>query len=97
MTDKWVMPAEWQPHERTWMAWPQADYTLGETPHDASAAYTAWANVANAIVEFEPVTMLVGAQYESIARAYLNPKVRILLAELNDGWMRDIEIGRAHV
>ena len=90
MTDKWVMPAEWQPHERTWMAWPQADYTLGETHQDAAAAYTAWANVANAIVEFEPVTMLVGAQYESIAREYLSPKVSILLTDLNDGWMRDI-------
>lgn len=83
----WTMPAEWQPHERTWMAWPTADYTLEP---DATEAYQAWANVANAIVEFEPVTMLVGAEALSAAKEYLSPKVETLIAELNDGWARDI-------
>ena len=82
----WVMPAEWQPHERTWMAWPTADYTLEP---DATEAHTAWANVANAIVDFEPVTMLVGASDIETAQRYLDPRVEILEAELNDGWARD--------
>lgn len=81
------MPAEWEPHERTWMAWPTADYTLEP---DASEAHQAWSNVANAIVEFEPVTMLVGAGDLATARKYLSPKVDTLIAELNDGWARDI-------
>lgn len=90
MSSEWKMPAEWAPHERTWMAWPQAPYTLGDTKAEAAEAYTAWSNVANAIINFEPVTMLVGAEYEDIAREYLDTRVELLVAELNDGWMRDI-------
>ena len=90
MSSEWKMPAEWAPHERTWMAWPQAPYTLGETEAEAVEAYTAWSNVANAIINFEPVTMLVGAEYQDIAREYLDTRVELLVAELNDGWMRDI-------
>ena len=34
----WRMPAEWAPHERTWMAWPSAGYTLGDTEEEADEA-----------------------------------------------------------
>ena len=81
------MPAEWQPHERTWMAWPTADYTLEP---EAEEAYRAWSNVANAIVNFEPVTMLVEAKDAAVAKTYLDPRVELLETELNDGWARDI-------
>ena len=82
----WVMPAEWAPHERTWMAWPSADYTLEP---EETEAYEAWSNVANAIVNFEPVTMLVKHENIETAKYYLDPRVEILEAELNDGWARD--------
>ncbi len=83
----WRMPAEWEPHERTWMAWPSADYTLEPI---ADEAYSAWSNVANAIVYFEPVTMLVNAQDLELAKTYLDDRVELLVTELNDGWARDI-------
>ncbi len=83
----WRMPAEWEPHERTWMAWPSADYTLEPI---ADEAYSAWSNVANAIVNFEPVTMLVNAQDLELAKTYLDDRVELLVTELNDGWARDI-------
>ncbi|MEY4000707.1 MAG: hypothetical protein RLZZ626_1062, partial [Actinomycetota bacterium] len=51
------MPPEWAAHERTWMAWPTAGYTLGDDPAEHRAARGAWAAVANAIVDFEPVSM----------------------------------------
>ncbi len=86
---KWQMPAEWQKHERTWMAWPQADYTLGDDEASTIEAYTAWSNVANAIVQFEPVTMLVGEEFLETAKAYLDARVELLVADLNDGWVRD--------
>ncbi|MEN9714129.1 MAG: hypothetical protein RLZZ164_793 [Actinomycetota bacterium] len=84
------MPAEWVEHERTWMAWPSAGYTLGETEADAKAAYTVWSNVANAVVNFESVTMLANARDVETARRYLDPRIEIVEFELNDGWMRDI-------
>ena len=49
MEANWKMPAEWAHHERTWMAWPSAGYTLGETEADHQEARLAWAAVANAI------------------------------------------------
>ena len=84
------MPAEWAPHERTWMAWPSSGYTLGETESDWHEARSTWAAVANAIIEFEPVTMLCEQDAIEIAREHLDSRVEIIAAELNDAWMRDI-------
>ena len=84
------MPAEWAPHERTWMAWPSSGYTLGETESDWHEARSTWAAVANAIIEFEPVTMLCEQDAIEIAREYLDSRVEIVAAPLNDAWMRDI-------
>ncbi len=84
------MPAEWQPHECTWMAWPSAGYTLGETEADHETARKTWANVANAIVRFEPVNMLVNPEDETLAASFLSPAVKLHLVELDDAWMRDI-------
>lgn len=84
------MPAEWAPHERTWMAWPSSGYTLGETESDWHEARSTWAAVANAIIEFEPVTMLCEQGAIEIARDFLDSRVEIIAAELNDAWMRDI-------
>lgn len=84
------MPAEWEIHERTWMAWPSNGYTLGETEIDADRARQTWANVANAIVRFEPVTMVVNPGDSDIAKTFLNLAVEIIELPLNDAWMRDI-------
>jgi agmatine deiminase len=84
------MPAEWEKHERTWMAWPSGSYTLGETDADADEARGCWASVANAVVRFEPVTVIVNPGDEAVARAWLDERVEILSAPLDDAWMRDI-------
>lgn len=83
------MPAEWEPHERTWMAWPSAGYTLGEADA-ADEARGAWAAVANAVVAYEPVTMVVDPDDVDTARGWLSDAVEILPAPLDDAWMRDI-------
>ncbi len=87
---QWFMPAEWEPHERTWMAWPSSGYTLGESETDWHEARSTWAKVANAIIEFEPVSMLCEPEAIEIAKTYLDPKVEVIAAPLNDAWMRDI-------
>jgi agmatine deiminase len=86
----WRMPAEWEPHERTWMAWPSAGYTLGEDAGAADEARGCWACVANAIARFEPVTVVVDPADVLTARAWLDEAVDILEAPLDDAWMRDI-------
>ncbi|MEY4502860.1 MAG: hypothetical protein RLZZ576_114 [Actinomycetota bacterium] len=85
----WVMPAEWQPHERTWMAWMEEDYSKESTPASTVEMHRAWASVANAIINFEPVSMLVSLEHEAEARAYLDPRVELVIAAIDDGWMRD--------
>jgi agmatine deiminase len=85
----WVMPAEWQPHERTWMAWMEEDYSKESTEESTIEMHRAWASVANTIVNFEPVSMLVSLEHEAEARAYLDPRVELVIANIDDGWMRD--------
>lgn len=86
----WTMPHEAAPHERTWMAWPSNGYTLGATPADAHEARTTWAAVAHAVLGFEPVTMVVDPAAEQVARRYLSSDVELVIAPLDDAWMRDI-------
>ena len=86
----WFMPAEWVAHERTWMAWPSSGYTLGDTSQAWQEARETWAAVANAIIEFEPVSMLCESKDFDIAKSFLDPRVELLEAELDDAWMRDI-------
>lgn len=86
----WTMPSETAPHERTWLAWPSQGYTLGDTAEEVEKARRTWAAVANAVVEFEPVRMVVVPDDEAVARRYLNPDVELVPAALDDAWMRDI-------
>ena len=85
----WVMPAEWQRHERTWMAWMEEDYSTNASAESSELMHEAWAKVANTIVNFEPVTMLVSQAHEGEARSFLDPRVELLITDIDDGWMRD--------
>ncbi len=85
--DGFRMPAEWEPHSQTWMAWPERpdNWRLGGKP--AQAAFT---TVAKAIAQFEPVTVCVSAgQYEN-ARARLDDSnIRLVEITTDDAWVRD--------
>ena len=85
----WRMPAETEPHARTWMAWPSSGYTLGDTQAEADEARRAWADVAQAVARFEPVAMLVAPEAAAVARDYLGADADLHLAPLDDAWMRD--------
>lgn len=85
----WLMPAESEPHERTWMAWPSGGYTLGDTRASAEEAWTAWAAVANAVAEHEPLTMLATPATLDEARRRLAASVTLLPCALDDAWYRD--------
>ncbi len=81
------MPAEWEPHERCWMAWPSRPEIWDD---NLAATQRAYANVANAISEFEPVTMLVLPADVENARKLCSDKVFALRADLDDSWTRDM-------
>ena len=86
---KLTMPAEWEKHERTWMSFPPNNYLLGESEQEAELTRTTWANVANAIAKYEPVTVLATSDQIELARNYLHQSIEIVEAELNDAWLRD--------
>src|SRR3712207_4239302 len=87
----WRMPAESEPHERVWMAFPTGNSYVADSSEAADRARTAWARVAHTVAEFEPVTMVVDPAETEAARAYLDEdKVEIVEAPLDDSWMRDI-------
>jgi agmatine deiminase len=81
-----AMPAEWEPHARCWMAWPCRLSLWGDRYEAACQAYAA---VARAIAEFEPVTMLAPEPLAPVARLQLGRRVEVLAAEIDDSWTRD--------
>ncbi|GAA1635736.1 agmatine deiminase family protein [Georgenia ruanii] len=84
------MPAEWEPHTRTWMAFPTANATFGpDGSATLAAARRAWAAVATAVVGHEPVTMVVAPGDGQAAAAVLPPGVETVELALDDAWMRD--------
>ncbi|MFC5788532.1 agmatine deiminase family protein [Agromyces tardus] len=85
----WRMPAETAPHERTWMAFPREGLTLGETDAEREAGYAAWADVANAIAPFEPLSMVVDPTETARARRMLSAEIELVEAPLDEFWMRD--------
>jgi agmatine deiminase len=84
------MPAEWEPHERTWMEFPPANETFGAPGTERLHGYRrAWANVSNTIAQFEPVTVVVNEGDEHAARNLLDPSIALHQTRINDAWFRD--------
>lgn len=87
----WTMPAETALQDRVWMAFPApGTSSLGEDPEQRRTVRDAWSQVANTVLEFQPVTMLVDPGEEAAAREVLDPGVDVVVAPLDDAWMRDI-------
>ncbi|MCF8528614.1 MAG: agmatine deiminase family protein [Aquiluna sp.] len=83
------MPAEWEKHSKTILAFPTAGYTLGDTEAEHEAARKTWASVANAASEFEPVTVVLNPGDEKIAKRYLSSAIELIDIPINDAWIRD--------
>ena len=86
----WMMPPEWAPQDRIWMAFPRVGYTLGDDSTSAEQCWASWSAVANAIIDFEPVTMVVDPSARAEAVARLDGRIDLVEAPLDDFWMRDI-------
>lgn len=84
--DGYRMPAEWEEHAGCWMLWPQRRDTWRDGGKPAQRAF---AEVAEKISRFEPVTMGVNRDQYQNARAMLSPQIRIVELSNNDAWIRD--------
>lgn len=80
-----VMPGEWVPHAACWMAWP-SEHVQWENLSQVEQAY---ADVANAIAEFEPVLMVADPSNAANARKLCGPGTEVIEMPLDDSWMRD--------
>ena len=80
------MPAEWERHERTLMAWPCRRELWGSQLGQAREDHAA---VVNAIAAFEPVTLVVRPSDAAEARAAVAGGVEMVEREIDDSWLRD--------
>ncbi|WP_441996506.1 agmatine deiminase family protein [Paenarthrobacter sp. TAF1] len=84
------MPAEWETHDRTWMAFPPANATFGAKGSPTlERARTAWATVAQTIARYEPVTVLADPGDLDAARTWLGGGITAIEVPLDDAWLRD--------
>ena len=84
--DGFRMPGEFEEHDGCYMIWPERpdNWRLGGKP-----AQKVFAEVANTIGKYEPMTMIVSkAQYEN-AKHWLNDYVRVVEMTNDDSWVRD--------
>ncbi len=83
------MPAEWERHERTLVAWPEREeaWRGGTTIEHARDVYV---EVVNAIAAFEPVTLVADPAHADDARARVTAtNVEVLALPIDDSWIRD--------
>lgn len=84
------MPAEWEAHSGTWMAFPPANETFGPAGSATlDRARTAWTNVAQTIARYEPVTVVADPGDATAAREWLGEGITVMEVPLDDAWLRD--------
>ena len=84
--DGYRMPGEFEPQDRIYMIWPERPDNWRNGGKPAQKTYV---NIATAISEFTPVTMLVSPQQYANARARLPENVRCVEMVSDDAWVRD--------
>jgi agmatine deiminase len=85
-TSRWRMPAEEDPHERTWMCWPSSEEVWGP---DLTAVQDAIVDIAQAIARFEPVTMLARPSEMDALGEILTDNITLMEGTVDDLWARD--------
>jgi len=90
MTDpapRFRMPAEWEPHERTLIAYPCRPESWGTTLERGRQEFAA---AANAIAAFEPVTLVCASEADRAdAVPRLAAAVETLVQPMDGSWLRD--------
>ncbi|MCA9986483.1 MAG: agmatine deiminase family protein, partial [Anaerolineales bacterium] len=84
--DGFRMPGEFEPHAGCWLTWP---YRPDVWRDNAIPAQKAYAAVAAAISQFEPVSILVTPGQDKQARALLPADISLVPINSDDSWLRD--------
>lgn len=84
----WHLPDEAAPHRRTFMQWP-VSRLVHPDPVFLEMLQRTIADIANTIVQFEPVVMLMADDHVSSARRRLSNDVEIWNIPTEDLWARD--------
>jgi agmatine deiminase len=90
---RWRMPAEWEPHRATWIAWPHFE---PDWPGKLASVPWVYGEIARVLANFEPVEILCqnDAVCES-ARVILDAhgvrmdRVRLHIVPTDRAWLRD--------
>lgn len=80
------MPAEWEKRAGTLMEWPVRREIWTDGLEKARMGY---AEVANAISEFEELTMIVNPHLAHTLKSMCSSDIKILKIEHDDSWIRD--------
>lgn len=87
-SNRFYVPPEEHPHERTFMQWP-VSRKVHPDPVFLKMTQQTIADIANAISEFEPVTMLADKDDHAKARKMLSKSVTLWDVPTEDLWCRD--------
>src|ERR1700722_7186623 len=85
--DGFWMPGGFEAHAGCWLLGTERADNRREAARPAQHAF---AGVAAAIAEFEPVTVGVSASEYLVARSLLNTRIRVIEISHDDCWMRDV-------
>ena len=80
------MPAEWEPHDGTLIAWPARRSLWGSRYDEACAVHS---RVARTIAGHESVTMLTAPADVPAATLACGPTVEVVPVPIDDSWARD--------
>ncbi len=84
--DGYRMPGEFESHKSCWMIWPQR----GDTYRlKAAPAQKAFADIARAILKFEPLNICVSKEQFELAKDKLPRQANLIKMESDDAWVRD--------
>lgn len=88
LENRWFMPDEAEPHQRTWMAFGASKPIWGSKL--LPEVQRNLATIARTIAKYEPVSMLVRQNDFALAKKLIGTSaVELIVCPLNDLWMRD--------
>ncbi|MEM1158789.1 MAG: agmatine deiminase family protein [Verrucomicrobiota bacterium] len=86
------MPAEWEPHEATWLAWPK---NIETWPQHLQEARRTCMEILTVLTRYEKVVLLIDKtclddlQHNPQFQSLPQDRISLLLHPYNDSWMRD--------